>query len=41
MEENLKDLRQHTETAIETITQIFEKQHEKLADKILNDLIRM
>ena len=41
MEENLKDLKQETETAMENMTLIFEKQHEELADKILNDLIRM
>ena len=41
MEEELKDLKQNTESAIQNMITVFEEQHEKLADEILNNLIRM
>lgn len=41
MEEELKDLKQCTDAAVQNMSMIFEQQHEKLADEILNNLIRM
>lgn len=41
MDQELQDLKQSTDNAIQNMLTIYEQQHEQLADKILQNLIRM
>ena len=41
MDQELKDLKQSTDAAIQNMLTIYEQQHEQLADEILQNLIRM
>lgn len=41
MDQELQDLKQSTDIAIQNMLTIYEQQHEQLADKILQNLIRM